>query len=417
MNGNTTLNGTLLQLTDGGGYEAGSAFFNTPVNIQSFTTDFDFQLLNAKADGFTFVIQNQGLNALGTSGGGLGYGISPVTGTGTTITQSVAIKFDIFNNSGEGSDSTGVYLNGAVPTLPATDLTGTGILLSSGDKIHAHILYDGTKLTLTLTDATANTIATEVFPINIPATVGANTAYVGFTAGTGGVSGVQNILDWQYQVGLPALAYSTGFTPSQLTFNGNANLNGGLLQLTDGGGFEAGSAFFDKPVNIQTFATDFDFQLLKAKADGFTFVIQNQGLNALGTSGGGLGYGISPVTGTGSTIGQSVAVKFDIFSNSGEGADSTGVYLNGAVPTSPSTDLTGTGIVLSSGDVIHAHIVYDGTNLALTLSDATANATASEVYPVNIPATVGGNTAYVGFAAGTGGASAIQNILDWSYTH
>jgi hypothetical protein len=35
---------------------------------------------------------------------------------------------------------------------------------------------------------------------------------------------------------------------------------------------------------------------------------------------------------------------------------------------------------------------------------------------VNIPAIVGGTTAYVGFTAGTGGTSAIQNILDWTYT-
>ena len=36
--------------------------------------------------------------------------------------------------------------------------------------------------------------------INIPATVLANTAYVGFTGGTGGSVATQNILSWTYQV-------------------------------------------------------------------------------------------------------------------------------------------------------------------------------------------------------------------------
>ena len=45
----------------------------TPVNIQSFTTNFTFQLTNATADGITFTIQNQGTAALGDMGGGLGY--------------------------------------------------------------------------------------------------------------------------------------------------------------------------------------------------------------------------------------------------------------------------------------------------------------------------------------------------------
>jgi len=34
---------------------------------------------------------------------------------------------------------------------------------------------------------------------------------------------------------------------------------------------------------------------------------------------------------------------------------------------------------------------------------------------VNIPGTVGGNTAYVGFTGGSGGATATQEILSWNY--
>jgi hypothetical protein len=34
---------------------------------------------------------------------------------------------------------------------------------------------------------------------------------------------------------------------------------------------------------------------------------------------------------------------------------------------------------------------------------------------VDIPTAVGGNTAYLGFTAATGGAAATQEILNWTY--
>jgi hypothetical protein len=499
LNGGASIGGGALQLTDGGKYEARSAYFSAPLNIQQFTTDFYFQQLNAIADGITFVIQNQGLNALGTDGGGIGYGASPISGTGASIGKSVAVKFDLYNVVGQGTDSTGIYTNGAAPGVPAINLTPTGIILRSGHLMHAHFIYDGTNLTLTLTDTTTNAVATEVFPINIPAVVGGNTAYVGFTGGTGNSTATQNILSWTYAANLPptavpvitpaggafsgpvsvsitdttpnaiiyyttngappttasavysgqpitvsatetitaiaqapqsslsnaasatftfpltVISYPSGFTAGQMALN-KAKINGTMLQLTDGGTYEARSAYFTTPVNVQQFSTDFDFQQLNGIGDGFTFVIQNQGLTAVGSSGGGLGYGVSAVTGTGASIATSVAVKFDLYNNSGEGTDSTGIYLDGAVPTVPATNLTGTGIVLRSGDTMHAHIVYDGTNLTLTITDSTLLASATAVYAVNIPSVVGSNTAYVGFTGGTGGNVSTQNILDWTFS-
>ena len=64
LNGSSRLNDTRLQLTDGGNYEAGSAFYSVPVDIRAFKTDFSFQLSNASADGFTFAIQSLGLTRL-----------------------------------------------------------------------------------------------------------------------------------------------------------------------------------------------------------------------------------------------------------------------------------------------------------------------------------------------------------------
>jgi len=198
FNGSTKLNGTRLRLTDGGSTEASSAYFNTPQNVQTFTTDFSFQLTSPNADGMTFVIQNAGLTALSGAGGGLGYGSDSPSNGVRGFGSSVAIKFDLFNNAGEGSNSTGLYINGASPTIPATTLGG-GVNLHSGDVFNVHIAYDGTTLTMTITDASvpADTF-TASWNINIPSTVGASTAYVGFTAGTGGLTATQEILNWTY---------------------------------------------------------------------------------------------------------------------------------------------------------------------------------------------------------------------------
>ena len=50
---------------------------------------------------------------------------------------------------------------------------------------------------------------------------------------------------------------------------------------------------------------------------------------------------------------------------------------------------------------------YDGTTLTVTITDTNTNASASHAYPVNIPQVIGSNTGYVGFTAGTGGATAV----------
>jgi hypothetical protein len=594
--GSTKLNDTRLQLTDGGAQEAAAAWYNVPVNIQTFNNNFTFQLSNPSADGFTFTIQNTGRNALGPSGGGLGYGPDAAGGTGG-IGKSVAIKFDLYDNGGEGPNSTGLYTNGASPTLPATTFGG-GIDLHSGNTFSVNMVYDGTKLTMTITDGVTNATFQTSWAVNIPQIVGGNTAYVGFTAGTGGLSSSQKIETWtlvsttntppppppaqaatptfslpggsyssaqnvtlsastanatifytldgttpgtsvggstsQYTSAinvatsetikaiatapnfspsnvataayvissLPAAAtplispvtgtytsaqtvtitdatsgssifyalngpastsstpytapfvvnttttvnaiasasgfansptgtstitlqtstgttpvnFAAGFSAGGLQFNGHTRLNGTRLQLTDTtAANEAASAFWTTPVNVQNFTNDFTFQQTSPSADGFTFTIQGVGATAIGPGGGGLGYGPDAPGGTGG-IANSLAVKFDIFDNNGEGPNSTGLSTNGASPTTPATTLGG-NVNLHNGDVFHVVMSYDGTTLTMTITDTSNTAqTFTTSWPINIPSTVGGNTAYVGFTAGTGGLTSTQEIITWSYS-
>jgi Legume lectin domain/Chitobiase/beta-hexosaminidase C-terminal domain/Bacterial Ig-like domain (group 2) len=218
--------------------------------------------------------------------------------------------------------------------------------------------------------------------------------------------------------GVTSINFGSGFSAGGIVMNGSAKLNGARLRLTDGGGTEAAGAWYNVQANVQTFTTDFSFQVTPGSnptADGFTFAIEGDSTSVLGPSGGGLGYGPDTPTGTAAGIANSVAVKFDLYSNAGEGINSTGLYTNGASPTTPFVDLTGSGIDLHSGHVFNVHMVYDGTNLTMTVTDATTNAAFTRAFPINIPATVGGSSAYVGFTGGTGGLTAIQEIITWTY--
>jgi fibronectin type 3 domain-containing protein len=209
--------------------------------------------------------------------------------------------------------------------------------------------------------------------------------------------------------GLPSVNLLGGFGSSAgtLTVNGSTQIKGNKLQLTDGNTNEAGSAFTKVALDVAKFSTQFNFQLTNPNADGFAFVIQGMGANALGANGGGLGY---------AGINNSVALKFDLFDNAGEGSNSTGVYLNGASPTVPAVDLTGSGIDLHSGHVFKVALTYDGSTLAETITDLTTKASVIETYTVDIVAALGGQAGYVGFTGGTSGQTATQSILSWKFT-
>jgi hypothetical protein len=218
-----------------------------------------------------------------------------------------------------------------------------------------------------------------------------------------------NALNGVYAVGTPGTIFTvdTGFTASTMLLNGSAKLVNKRLRLTDGNETEAGSGYYFRPIRITNFSTSFEFQLTQAAADGFTFVMQNQGPTAVGMTGGLLGYGgITP----------SAAVKFDLYNNNGEGIDSTGFYTDGADPFVPAVDLTNTGIDLHSGRPMQVTISYDGINLRVTITDSLTHAVATQTYPVDLPAVLGSDTAWVGFSGGTGGLTAIQDILNWSWS-
>jgi Bacterial lectin len=197
----------------------------------------------------------------------------------------------------------------------------------------------------------------------------------------------------------------TGFTPNSSP-SGVLTISGGTATLTNNNNFEATSLYYDTPQSISSgFQASFTYQATAgnsfALADGTTFVLQNQGLNALGGSGSGLGYsGITP----------SAAVPLDLFAPSGATFDTNG-NLGGYTSTSP--------VNLNSGDPIGVVLTYNGTTHVLTenLTDLTTSATYSASYSSDLASVLGAGTAWVGFTAGTGGGTSTQTVSNFSFTN
>ena len=114
------------------------------------------------------------------------------------VLKSIALKFDTYDNSGEGVSSSGLFFNGASPTIPSIDLMPFGLQLGSGDIFAVHEVYDGQTLTITLKDTLTGASVTGSVLGDITQILGGPTAYVGFTGGTGGLTSSQKILSWAF---------------------------------------------------------------------------------------------------------------------------------------------------------------------------------------------------------------------------
>ncbi len=214
-----------IQLAGNQVHDAGQAWYATKQNITSFTTDFTFKI-TSNGYGETFVIQNSphGMSAGGDSNG-LGYFAYTANPAGTAIGNSVAIAFNATPNGSSGSESytgatpsmTGLYLDGGVlmdnGIMPVQDLMPQGINLQSGDVVSAHVVYDGSILSMNLTDTVTGKQAYFQWPVDIPAVVGANTAYIGFTGGT--INPVPLLIDsWSWSDGYDTRLAQPTFSPA-----------------------------------------------------------------------------------------------------------------------------------------------------------------------------------------------------------
>ncbi len=201
----STVDGDVLRLADAQTDVRGSAFTDVTTDVSMFSTHFQFRITDpggipdidgdVGADGITFTIQPIDPLQLGNLGVGIGY---------EGIGSSVAVEFDTWNDDAAAfpnakdpdSNYLGIDINGSVESLVTVPITPD---FDDGNLWYAWVDYNGTDLEVRVNQTGVRPAwPTLTTTIDIPGIVGADEAYVGFTAATGGAFGNHDIVDWHY---------------------------------------------------------------------------------------------------------------------------------------------------------------------------------------------------------------------------
>jgi hypothetical protein len=227
-----------------------------------------------------------------------------------------------------------------------------------------------------------------------------------------------------------------GTAPSEFSANGALTLNGSAqrtdtaLRLTPALRTQGGSAWLDEKQNVLNgFSTMFQFQITDRRSafdksvtedtggDGFAFVIQNSGPDALGGRGAAMGYAGIP---------NSLAIEFDTWDNNESGqvllrdpddnhisVQTRGTETNSEF-TAFSLGLTPNLPELSDGEVHTAKIEYVPGTLLVYVDDLELPILAVKVDLATLLALDEGR-AWVGFTAATWDAYENHDILNWAF--
>ena len=228
--GDTTISGRALRLTPAKHDRSGAAWLREKQPVASgFDTTFQFQLtrqggLGHGADGFAFVVQNAGPEALGGRGSAGGFAVadSNYHDKETAIPWSVAVFFDTYKNDEEADPSDNyvsvcTYGKPSDSRWPAPRLAFTPnlpIVLKDRNVHTARLVYQPPVLSIFLDDNPTPVLETVV---DLSIVVDAEgSAWVGFTASTGGGYENHDILNWSF--GRTDVSSSMSMVSSRLTF-------------------------------------------------------------------------------------------------------------------------------------------------------------------------------------------------------
>jgi len=229
--GAARLLGDRLRLTPAGVQRVGAAWFSPKQKVTAgFETEFLFQLtdqggLGPGADGFAFVLQNEGLNAIAGRGsaGGFAIGDGWHDPTKPGIPRSIAVFFDTYYN-GDADDPSDNYVaictNGAIPQMhwpPRRLGVARKLKIHMKDKrVHkARIRYKPPMMAVYLDDGEPIVRV----PVDLSTVVDpSGYTYVGFTASTGNGWENHDILDFHFQPSDPNVSSDLFVVQSEVQF-------------------------------------------------------------------------------------------------------------------------------------------------------------------------------------------------------
>ncbi|MBM3214625.1 choice-of-anchor C family protein [Candidatus Poribacteria bacterium] len=197
--GDAITSGGYLRLTQPANWQVGAAWSTTKLPVAGgFESRFRFRITDfgdRGADGLAFVIQNSEPFALGDLGGGIGY---------SGIANSLAVEFDTWDNSDfPDPDDNHISLHTARIKVNRTDhayaLASTSDIprLASGATHTVLVRYAPGSFQVFLNDLTKPILSV---PLRLPDTLFLDhgSAWVGFTAATGGAHESHDILSWSF---------------------------------------------------------------------------------------------------------------------------------------------------------------------------------------------------------------------------
>jgi len=215
--------------------------------------------------------------------------------------------------------------------------------------------------------------------------------------------------------GTTLISYADFSSVAGLKLNGDAAQAGTSLRLAADTVSQQGSAWAQAQLGTtESFESRFTADVHDSSstppipADGMTFVIQSQGLSALGDTGNAHGYGGFP------PVSPSVAVDVSLFPQSlSKKNEQFSIVSNGDL-TAPLA--TATSSVLLYGAPFSVWVDYDAASHGLQVFVAqTATKPAAPLVSATVDlAAVVGPAAYAGFTASTGAFNADFDILDWT---
>lgn len=232
------------------GNQAVSGFSTQKQDITAFVAKYTYLATHGggtPADGLAFLMHNdpRGTSALGGPGGEAGY-----RGT-NAITPSVGMHLGLY------------FANNGALAL-ATNGTPGGFFYTGDANTHQQypidftFSYFGTTLTTTMRAGNSGRVYTRSDTVNIPSVVGANTAYIGFSGGTGGATATQQVQNFNFKNvsgTFNPIKTLGGFNYDVIVESGATNFQSAVTATIDNGsnrndvGELSGATFYERGFN------------------------------------------------------------------------------------------------------------------------------------------------------------------------
>ena len=345
------------------------------------------------ADGETFVMLDpatSSASSVGTNGSGLG--VAGLAG--------VAVAFVTYPQNGIDSN------NFAMITTSAAGGTGLSVVASTTNLPNLRGTNRSVVVKVTGTVVTVALDGVQILSANVPSLTA--TAYVGYTASTGGGTDVHSISAAQVLAGRTGGGPTGSTIPAPpapgWTVNGSATIAGGVVTLTPAAAGKAGTAIWATPV--PTAHLDATFTVTEnggTGADGLTFMLLDPArTNATSLGAGGVGLGFQGLTG--------VAVCFVTYAHTGYPSSNFVGVTTGATTTDGSLVFAATSTnvpPLRTGT--HTVRVSTAASGALVIAvDGIVVLQSSVALPP---------TALIGFSGGTGGRTDVHAVSGIGITY